>query len=541
MISRNAFRRYLEYVRRSDVHTLLEAQLRPEPGGRPRPLKVDVLLAGMLATFSDRQTLAMTQVHKTLTTELANNVQRELGIRDQAGNPVTLRQVRYLLNAVTNLFEHTEARRPELDQPGREAKQANLQELVDQLLASATTHIGTTNRYAIDGTAIESAARGKRRPRAKNEADTEDSNDKLGRSYDVDARWGYRTRTYDNKSNLMFGYQMMAFTRVSAVGGKPEPLLTERIAVVPGNQHGIAQTIATLDRLSTCGAGATEIISDRGFSYSAVEDWADQLRHRGIEQVLDMHQNDHGARVHEKHGYVMINGWAHCPSIPDELIHIRRPAQMSVGVPKKSATPDEIADHKRRQAEVDKFNDLIAQRRVYRFERHGVAKSGAERYKCPARAGKVVCDGCPLSKLIPAEAQRPTVEPPPGAALPKACSQETIVVRESVEPKLRQREYWGSPEWQASFNRRVRVEGAFGVLKSPKGGNVRRGWTHQVGLVKTTLLLAIAVAATNLQQLTSWARSNGDTRDPLTTVDLASPGFIELEPDGGNSPPTPAD
>jgi len=49
---------------------------------------------------------------------------------------------------------------------------------------------------------------------------------------------------------------------------------------------------------------------------------------------------------------------------------------------------------------------------------------------------------------------------------------------------------------------------------------VKGGWTHQVGIIKTTLLLAIAVTACNLRQLLTWSRAIGDVTDPLTLMDV---------------------
>ncbi|WP_395659984.1 hypothetical protein [Nocardioides sp.] len=554
------FDRYLAYIHRTGLHTELEAALRPTASGRPRALRTDVLLAGMLATFNAHQSLALTTLHATLTTELDRNYQRRLGIRDQHGTPITLRQVRYLWSSVTDLFEHTPARRTGLDVEERAMRAEHLQDFLDRLLGAATDHIGVTGRYAVDGTAIESAARGKRRPRANaadgtdvpattlattipaaaadGGADLEDAADRVGRSADCDAAWGYRTRTYDNKTNLMFGYQMLAFTRVGAVG-EDQPLLTERIAVVAGNNPGISETLDTLDRLQAT-AAVTEVIADRGFSYKKVEDWATPLRDRGVKQVLDLHENDHGARVHPDHGYVMVDGWAHCPSIPDRLVDIARPARFTVGKLKKSATREERAEHARRTRELADFNADIAERATYRFEPHGKTKNGSPRFICPARAGKLKCAACPLSQLLP----DPTPEADPDLdQLPTACKQATITIPVTVEAKVRQEHYWGSPEWQKSYGRRVRVEGAFGLLKSAKSGGVRRGWTYQVGLVKTTLLLGIAVAATNINQLLTWARRTGNTRDPLTTLDVTDHGFVELAPGadtGGTDPPVAA-
>jgi hypothetical protein len=245
--------------------------------------------------------------------------------------------------------------------------------------------------------------------------------------------------------------------------------------------------------------------------------------------------------VHHDHGYVMVDGWAHCPSIPDQLVHIERPAQLSIRPLKKSATREERAEHARRTRERDEFNAAIAERATYRFEPHGKTKNGSPRFICPARAGKLKCGACPMSQFLPDG----TPEADPDLEqLPKACAQETITIPVTVEEKVRQDAYWGSKEWQASYGRRVRVEGGFGLLKSSRSGGVRRGWTHQVGLVKTTLLLGIAVAATNINRLLAWAKRNNDTRDPLTILDVTDHGFVQLTAEGadtgGTDPPLAA-
>jgi hypothetical protein len=111
----------------------------------------------------------------------------------------------------------------------------------------------------------------------------------------------------------------------------------------------------------------------------------------------------------------------------------------------------------------------------------------------------------------------PTVDNPPAIdTAPKCCKQRTITVHGDVTPKIRQRLYWGSDEWIAAFVRRTRIEGGYGNIKSSKTENVRRGWTHVVGIVKTGLMLVIAQAAANLRCLRVWAARTGDRTDPLT-------------------------
>ena len=135
--------------------------------------------------------------------------------------------------------------------------------------------------------------------------------------------------------------------------------------------------------------------------------------------------------------------------------------------------------------------------------------------------------------------------PPAEPGIPAACKQRTISVPMTVSPKLRQRERWGTPAWVISFNRRSRVEASFGLLKNDTTGNVKRDWTRQVGIIKTTLLLAVAVTSSNLRQLLTWSRDTGDVTDPLTRMEVGPAAFEEIDPATGGventGPPTAAD
>ena len=529
MITQREFERTVTYVRRTQVHERLETRLRPTTAGRKRQLRVDVLLAGMMLTATHKPQLTQVAVHQLLTTDLSRPVQVAWGIRTRTG-PLGLRQVRYLWNAITDLFEHTAARRPDLDDIERVRRAEALHELMDALTGAAGAHLGTPHGFAVDQSAIESAARGKRSNADAEKQEAEPDDLEVGRCFDLDARWGYRTKTYDNKTNLMFGYQLTAFTRIGDVGAPEVPILIDRIRVVPGNSHGITETIDVLRDYDRAGERIREVIADRGLTYTVAEDWAGPLAELGIEQIVDMHDTDRGARVHPKHGYVMIDGWPHVASIPDHLVRIPRPARMTVGpLRKNNPTPVERAEHAARVAEVEQFARLIAERTQYRFELHGHTSNGNRRFISPARSGKLRCAGFPASLHLDGV---PDCVHPEGD-IPSSCTQTTITLDAAADRKLRQRHYWGTPEWIRAFARRTRVEGSFGIMKSPNdGGGVRRGWTHQVGLTKTAFALAVYIAAQNLRRLLDWAARTGDTRDPLTRIDVTDHGFIELDEHG---------
>lgn len=532
MISDRRFEQFLTYVQRTELPAELESRVRTTRRGRPRQLRVDVLLAAMMATADAHGSLTMTRVHKVLVEELSVTIQRTYDITDTDGNPPTLRQVRYLWSRLVEPFVSTGPKAEELTEEERVDRESELASFTNRLLSAANHHVGAATSLAIDATAIESAARpkGRRAPEGQDENDPE----LRGRCADPDARWGYRTKTHDNKTNLMFGFQMIAFTGVGAKVGDSRPLITEHLTLLRGNEHGTTETIASLDWLQKNAHPVSEVLADRGFTYGRVEDWAQPLHNMGVAQVLDLHPLDHGSVPHPD-GYILLDGTPHCPQTPEDLRVIERPQRFSIGRLRKNATAAEQRDHAEQVAALEEFNARIEARKTYRFEKHAKTSAGKQRYICPARAGKVACGGCPFSQQL--EDVPEVAQPQPDQPL-KACRQESITIDTKVGLKLRQAEYWGSKDWHQSYSRRNAVESVFGILKSANGGGIRRGWTHQMGLTKTHMLLAIAVAAQNLRQLVKWAKRTGDTRDPLTTMDTRARPWDET-PTRDDAAPAP--
>ena len=104
MISVLVFTRVLKAVRRSGVHTELEALLRPTGhGGRPRQLRADVFVAALIVCAAHYKDLALTNVHRVLTVDLDEKYRKKLGVlftaTDGTSQTISVRQVRYLLDA----------------------------------------------------------------------------------------------------------------------------------------------------------------------------------------------------------------------------------------------------------------------------------------------------------------------------------------------------------------------------------------------------------------------------------------------------------
>ena len=124
------------------------------------------------------------------------------------------------------------------------------------------------------------------------------------------------------------------------------------------------------------------------------------------------------------------------------------------------------------------------------------------------------------------------VDSPSGPNAPRSCSQATTVVAGAALVKLAQRDYWGSPEWQASYGRRAHVESIFGNLRNPSTQNIRRGFCRVMGLIKTTLMLAFEVMAANLRLVREWAKRMGENSDPLHEPFPEDFGFEEIDAEG---------
>jgi len=582
MIRRSQFDRVLAYVQDSGAADYVETLMRPDgKGGRPRQIPFAVFFAAVILAAEHKPTLTLVNVHKLLTNDLARSYRLSLNIvtkrADGGTHTLTVRQVRYMLEALERKLAHTQGRAPDLTDGDRNSRQLALQNIMDMLVgATIPDHLPAPASYALDGTAIESWARGKKKRPVDPEADHADD-DRIEsdavedgdsrRSFDLDAAWGYQTKTYDNRTNDCFGYHAFGLVGVPPAGADPDtwPKLVERLSVRPANANAVEPSIAMVDSLLALDRPVTELLADREFSYKKGTSWALPLRERGISQVIDMHEGDRGVR--DYNGIAMIDGTPHCRAVlgdREDLIRIPRPASLSEGTLPANAGEDQKSAHAARVAEIEAFKVKIAERSVAAFRRvAGPDSTGEERWECPAQAGKVICANCPVSLMLskdrPVVAEphtvpalpEPPVKPAKGASQEereryqdekkkwdedadflRCCRQRTITIPGTVTPKLRQQHYWGSSSWIASYSRRTHVEGAFGNLKSAKTTHVTRGWINVVGIVKTSLMLAAAAVATNIRLLRKWAERTGDRTHPLAATDPEHHGFEELDPNG---------
>ena len=161
---------------------------------------------------------------------------------------------------------------------------------------------------------------------------------------------------------------------------------------------------------------------------------------------------------------------------------------------------------------------------------------GKERYECPARAGKAPLRPAQPDSLDPPPRHRPPSSPrPTPTPPPTCCTQRTITVPgDRRQPKHANATTGAARDWITAFTRRSRVEGWFGNLKSNNTEALTRGAFRVMGICKTSLMVAVFAAATNLRLLRAWARRTlgNDDLIPLLTTGEQLP--IATEPTTSN-------
>ena len=560
----------MKTVRRSGVADDVEKILVPHHTGRPREISAEVFFTGAVLVALDGRTLTLDNIHKALTKWIAPSVQNALGtrVKSQSGKqskPITIRQVRYLLSAIEKRLEFSVAYAPDLTDVEREIRSEALQAIIDKLIRASHPQMMPKNiSIAWDSSGVESFGKPRWAATATSDAVDADLDDveaamnevrevidkeksKKGRSkrgkkevrqatsFDRDAHLGYRTKTHDNKSTKLFGYDLFAGVAVLPVGADPDemPKLLLSMTLRPAAGDTSNPTLGALDRLVQEGYKIDELLVDRGFSYKSPEDWATELHQRGISQVQDIHPSDQGVKDYE--GIRVFGGMLYCVATPDELFDNPPPPHFKVGQLRKKATNEERLNHEYNTKALEVFlaRNAKLQEHAFVFNQNTPTKSDSfqTQWICPGKAGKLKCQLCPLSENYPAD--RPVVENPgPLATAPKCCRQATIVVPGPVLAKLRQRDPWRSPKWINSYARRSAIEGIFGNLRSQSTQNIKRGFCRVVGLVKTSLMLAFEAVAANIRLVRKWAERVALTSDPLCAPFPEDHGFEELDENG---------
>jgi len=431
--------------------------------GRPRELSVRTLLVALLL-LSQSGSMHLVRVPGMLN-NLDTPTRKRLGVVRAGG--ITRRQVERLYNLIAAALEGS--------------AHAHFDGFCDLLLqATPDPACAETSSIAVDGTSVDSWGRRRRRVDANGQVSWVSS--------DTDAEW--RRKSKDNPwKRPVFGYDLTVAVTVPEVDGPDVPLAARSMRFRGANRQNVAMGRAVVKEVARQQGVLGDVIADREYT-STIDgrDFVLPVRALGGEPVFELTQAQLGARG-TTHGAVMIDGHPFSPSVPPAL---------HVLVPPPPGAP---------LADVAAYQQKVAMREKYALVPHGARKAnGSQVYQCPASAGKLSCPLVPSSKA----GAFPAALAPKTVLAGSVCSKKFTTFQATDAP-LSQRDLFGSAKWYSSMSRRSRVEGFFGNVKNEACENLRRGTIRVRGLVKTGMLVAFAVASTNLRLADSFAKRTPST------------------------------
>jgi hypothetical protein len=464
--------------------------------GRPRELSVRTLLVALLL-LSQTGSMHLVRVPGMLNS-LDTATRKRLGVVRQGG--ITRRQVERLYNLIADALDGS--------------KHAHFDAFCDLLLqATVDPACAETASIAIDGTSVDSWGRRRRRVDAGGQVSWVSS--------DPDAQW--RRKSQDNPwKRPVFGYDLTVAVTVPEVDGPDVPLAAKAMRFRGANRGSVAMGRAVVKEVARQQGVLGDVIADREYTSTLDgRDFVMPVRALGGEPVFELTQLQLGARG-TSHGAVMIDGHPFSPSVPPAL-------QLLVPPPPGSMWVD-----------VQAYQQKIAMREKYALVPHGSRKAnGSQVYQCPAAAGKLFCPLVPSSTpgAFPAALA-------PATTLPGSVCSKKFTTFQATDAPLSQRDLFGSARWFSSMSRRSRVEGFFGNVKNEACENLRRGTIRVRGLVKTGMLVAFAVASTNLRLADSFAKRAPSTpakkRGRPKNTGVVKYADVFTEDAAANAPPSAA-
>lgn len=560
MISNDDLNAARHIVHTSGMVALISDGVGRDTRGRKANLAaLELLCVGSLLTVHTRRSATVEDIYRVLTGDLDLYQQQGIGVRDRHGNlTITLPQLRRWTTRIRDDLNYGPSMNiPDVERARREAVMRSLAEAVMDVFQTEFTWDTTT--YALDATAIWSWGI-HRRKKAENAADATagaetadigslpngtgtdsppDDEDALTPDdapdgvlvvgergcHDPDARVGAKTGK-NGKTQWFYGYEEHTLVQVPGTNNPADavPALIKRFEVLPASYDIVDPSLRIIDAARNVEA----VLADKHYHYKEVHRWRDELVARGITQVHDLRDDEHGAIW--VNGVPYIDGWPHCPGTPPELYVIKRPA------------PNASNEEKQQ------FRDLIDQRYAYALQRNtSLDLDGRARYACPAVSGRLGCPLWPDTERVARAALMVIVEPPatgPSGHRPKCCTQQSVTLTlragkhaptghaDTMDKarKLAQHYYWGSRDWERLYRQRTFVEGSYGNRKNASTENLSRGLTRIVGLSWTQFTLTMVNASYNLRILRNWAERHPGAIPPDHPLIATTPGPVGYVP-----------
>jgi len=305
----------------------------------------------------------------------------------------------------------------------------------------------------------------------------------------------------DNKRKSVYGYAMHSATCTDPT----KPSVIEALAVTPAPAHPAKAAMPLLRALhdvrqedprtaESVASGAAPplglVVADPAYSATA-DEWMHPIRELGGSAVFRLHRTNQAGPRHHR-GQLFVDGRPYCSCMPTELVELEFPRFPYSRIQMKN------------------YQEQVQPRRQWEMLPNGDYRSnGSRQFKSPHHATDRGAMGEEGGCTFCVDAHgHAVVEPVTGLAKNRCCTQRTKVFRKE-ELGLYQKEAFGTREWYADWTPRNRVEGSYGILKSLALVNWGRDYHHFTGLVRETLVAALAVMAHNHHvQRTFYARQD---------------------------------
>ena len=316
------------------------------------------------------------------------------------------------------------------------------------------------------------------------------------RSYDIDARPGYKSATNKEPATLFLGYDAHIAVAVAGavwsgnpnqVAIKPSPpgyILALHVAAGATNPGPIGLELA-LQSLEVA-PGISDVVADRAYTNKR-QSFVRPLHQMGINVTMDYTTTESNNPKFIKvgtNGQRLLNsaGTLLPPWIP-EYMHI----------PPQNAKPKDVTE-------------WYVNRALWRWTRNRKLDNGGGQYSCSQCAGRVTTN---------AKTRNPDTVPNKAAPyLPiedKQCCHGKVSIGVDKLDAYQDIPF-GTPAWKRSYGRRNPSEKTFSMIKD-KGG-LKAGWCRSFGLAAHTIgVLALAIAH-NLKQTIGIERTQTEKPAP---------------------------
>ena len=421
-------------------------------------------------------------------------------LNEMAGNDLTLRNVMYVAKALPLALrsrwgdsspEPTYARLHHLfrrlckllggGNVGGEISDMDsfMNELLQLQLDATGIDFGSAE--AADGTVFRTTARSRFRPpdaRQKrwNEENGRDRNAKIEHTVDPDAVLGHYPRK-DGQQKFATGYEAHLLVPVPETDSRM-PVVASAMTVQP---NSTPFRVAMRDLAILRQKRIKTLIFDAGYDRKGDESFQKLLNY-GINPIFDPNKQLRYGKT-RSNGKLIIDGDEFCPQMPSKL---RKLPDFAKNLPPKDRAVLEA---------------LYNERDRYRFERVSYGEQTV-RSMCPAQAGKVKCNGVPVSLNIERK-DLPSVQAPDHR--PKCCMQKTTSTTTRMLRRSRQGKYaYGTSRWLRLYGQRNRTESYNAAFRHNIGHFEERKWCAVMGRIKMTFMLGIKLLATNIRAIANF-------------------------------------